>query len=252
MKSKKGALFHWIIFGLLAAIGIFAWSTYDAEIGVKVKGEWQLDFLHNYYVEMEEKLLQTDQIALYAGNKVVLTLAEKGGFAENSKCGVEDGLYYWNNRDTFCFLEVDKEVNFTFNTVSREQYGAGQSYAVSHQGSELAGKAEKDLVVSRGGTQYFLKPHFRVNLDYNFDEYFQLQKEASGLVHECKAAQELQKCLKKIMPAYWKFTDCDAGVFKESNRKVPFCVVSPNAYVIFEDGASIPVRYKFGLDFASI
>ena len=237
--------------GILVAVGVFAWISYDAEIGVKVKGEWQLDFLRNYYVEGEEKLANIDQQALFAGNKVILSLAEKGGSAESSECGLEDGFYYWNNGDAFCFLEVDKEVNIFFNKVFQEQYGPGQNYVVSHQGNELVGKAEKDLMVSSRGTQYSLKPHFRVNLGYNFDEYFLLQDEARKLVNECKSAENIQDCLEKVKPPYWNFGSCENELFFEQEQKVAFCVDSPQKYAVFENGKFVPVRYKLGLDFGT-
>ncbi len=239
--------------GILVAVGVFAWIAYDAEIGVKVKGGWQLDFLRNYYVEGEEKLVNIDQQALFAGNKVILSLAEKGGFTESSRCGAEDDVYYWNNRDTFCFLEVDKEVNIAFNKVFQEQYGSGQNYAVSHQGNELVGKAGNTTIISGSGTnKYSLQLHFRVNLNYNFDEYFQLQEIAKKLVDECKSADNLQDCLDKVKPPYWKFSSCESERFVEKQRKVPFCVESPNSYAIFENNVFVPIRYKFGLDFISI
>ena len=199
----------------------------------------------------KEKLAEMDQRALFTGKKVILSLAEKGGFAESSRCGMEGGTYYWNNPSTFCFLEVDKEVNIAFNKIFLEQYKGDQRYAVSHQGSELVGLAEKEIIISNQGTQYSLYPHFRINLGYNFDEYFQLQKEAAGIAQECKAAQKLQECLKKIMPKHWKFGGCEQEAYNEKERKVAFCAESAQKYVVFDDGAFIPVRYKFGLNFAS-
>ena len=49
VKSKKGAVVHWLIIILAAGFGLFLFSRFD--IDVKVKGDWQSDFLSNYYLE---------------------------------------------------------------------------------------------------------------------------------------------------------------------------------------------------------
>ena len=94
-----------------------------------------------------------------------------------------------------------------------------------------------------------LNSGFRANLGYDFDEYFLLQDQAKKMVNECKSAPQLQDCLQKIKPAYWKFGSCDTELFEEKEGKIIFCIDSPGKYTVFEKGAFVPVRYKVGLDF---
>jgi len=253
VKSKKGAvILHWAVFGLLAAIGLFAWLTYDAELGVKVKGEWQLDYLRNFYIEGQEELMQTEQQALLVGNKIIFSLADNGGFTESSPCGVEEGVHYWNKVGSFCFLEVDEEIDQAFDKAYQEKYNSDRRFAVSHQGKELVGEAAETEMISGPKMTYNYFPHFRANIGYNFDEYFQIQNDAKSVLDLCKWKPDLRECLEDTKPEYWKFTDCDAEMYRENERKVVFCSESPGRYTILQpDGSVVPVRYTFGLDFTT-
>ncbi len=247
MRSKKGALFHWVGIVVIFAIAFAVLSP--VEFGVKPKGTWQLDFLHYDFVEGEKQLADTDQLALQVGRKTVLSLAGKGGFADTPSCGTLDGITYWNKDQKFCSLNVDGEVNAEFNSLYKK-YDQEASYTVSRQGKELIGKTDKEMVLGqKDAPHYVLNSGFRVNLDYNFDEYFLLQDEARKLVNECKSAENIQDCLEKVKPSYWNFGDCENGLFAEQEKKVAFCVDSPQEYTIFEKGKFVPVQYKLGLDF---
>lgn len=249
MKSKQGALFHWITAGVLLAIGLFMLFNYDPDIRTKIKGEWQLEFLQNYYVPAEEKLLQIEQTALEAGTETILALAKNGGFAADSECGSSNGVHYWNTEETFCFLKITEEVNGAFNAIFIKEYGGDEPYTISYQGQELVGGAVTEIVISDGANSYTVAPHFRANLNYRFDEYFQLQNEAAGLVNVCKWKGDLKGCLQEHKPEHWKFSDCDNPAFKEDGRKVTFCVESPGKYSVFKEGKEINIQYKLGLDF---
>ena len=249
MKSKKGAVFHWIAAGVLLAIGIFAFFSYDPEIGTKIKGEWQLGFLQDYYVPAEEKLLQVEQAALEAGAETILALAENGGFAADSECGSSNGVQYWNTKEIFCFLQVTEEINGAFNAILIKDHGGDEPYLLTYQGSELIGSAVTEITIADGADSYTVAPHFRVNLNYRFDEYFQLQNEAAVLVNICKWDGDLKRCLQEQKLEHWKFSDCDSPEFREDGRKIAFCVESPGSYSVFKGGEELKIRYKLGLDF---
>ena len=261
MNSKKGALFHWIIFGVLAAMGAFALIMYNSETAVTVKGTWQLDFLDHYYLEGEKSLASFDLVALQVGRKAILSLAKKGGFADTPSCGSYGEVIYWNKGKNFCFLNVDKELTAEFNSLYAG-YDPDWTYSLSRQGEEVLGKTEKDLIIGQGkkydllfpkrSQQYMLKPHFKIDLDYSFDEYFLLQDQAKKLIDECKSADNLQDCLEKIKPSHWKFSSCEDEKFVEQERRVVFCAESPSQYVVHENGKPIPVQYKLGLDFSRV
>ncbi len=245
--NSKGALFHWI--GIVVIFALAFAVLAPVEFGVKPKGTWQLDFLHYNFVEAEKQLTDADQIALEVGRDIVLSLAEKGGFVPAPSCGSEEGVTYWNKGQDFCFLNVDESVNAEFNSLYKK-YDKTASFTVSRQGKELVGKTSKEILLGQKGAPYYsLNSGFRANLDYNFDEYFLLQDQAKKMVSECKAASNLQDCIDKVKPSYWKFTSCENEQFAAKGQKVQFCVESPGKYTIFENGNFVPVQYKLGLDF---
>ena len=247
MNSKKGALFHWIGIVVIFALAFAVLSP--VEFGVKPKGTWQLDFLHYNFVEAEKQLADSDQVALEMGRKTVLSLASKGGFTDAPSCGSVGGVTYWNKGKDFCFLNVDQEVTEQFITFYKK-HDKGASFILSRQGEELIGKTGRGVLLGKKNERYYaLNSGFRVNVDYDFDEYFKLQDEAKKLVSECKSAPQLQDCVEKVKPSYWKFGSCKQEQFAEQGRKVAFCIESPQKYAVFEKGKFVPVQYKAGLDF---
>lgn len=247
MNSKKGALFHWIGIVLVFVLAFAILSP--IEFGVKAKGDWQMDFLQHNFIEAEKQLADTDELALQVGRKMVLSLASKGGFADTPDCGFSSGVIYWNKDQDFCFLKVDEDINAEFNFLYR-QYDKDANYTVSRQGNELIGKTATEIVLGSGNPQYYtLNSGFRVDLDYDFDEYFLLQDQAKKVVDECKSAVNLQDCLQKVKPAYWNFGSCLNETFTAEDQKVAFCVESPGEYTVLDGGVFVPVEYKFGLDF---
>ncbi len=247
MNSKKGALFHWIGIVVIFVLAFAVLSP--VEFGVKPKGTWQLDFLQFNFIEGEKELADKDQLASEVGRKTVLSLASKGGFATVSPCGSKDGANYWNKGKNFCFLDVDEEINTEFHSFYK-QYDKEAKFEIFRQGKELAGKSAKEIVLGQRKAQYYvLNSGFRINQDYDFAEYFSLQEEARKFVNECKDAEKLQECLEKIKPSYWKFGDCVHEQFAEKERRVVFCVESPQKYAILVNGKLVPVQYKVGLDF---
>lgn len=247
MNSKKGAIFHWI--GIVVIVAIALVVLTPSEFGVKAKGTWQLDFLHYNYIEAEKQLADSDQLALEVGRKTILSLASKAGLANTPLCGSMGVINYWNKGHDFCFFSVDEEVNKQFNSLYKK-YDKDASFTVSRQGKELIGKTSKEVFLGEKNARYYtLNSGFRVNVDYNFDEYFLLQDQAKKLVNECKDAENIQDCLEKVKPSYWKFSSCEAELFAEQERKVVFCVESPGKYTVFQNGQFVPVQYKLGLDF---
>jgi len=245
--NSKGTLFHWIGIVVIFALAFAVLSP--VEFGVKPKGTWQLDFLHYNFIEGEKQLADTDQLALEVGRETVLSLAKKGGFVNTPSCGSDEGINHWNKEQDFCFLNVDESVSTEFNSLYKK-YDTDANFIISRQGKELIGKTGKEIVLGQKNPLYYaLNSGFRANLDYNFDEYFLLQDEAKKLVNECKSAENLQDCLDKVRPSYWRFGSCEQEQFAAKGQKVHFCVESPGKYAIFEKGKFVPVQYKLGLDF---
>lgn len=386
IHSKKGALFHWIIFGILAALGVFFLMIQNTDVGVTAKGDWQLNFLRHYYLQGEQELLATDQAALHLGQTMIPLLAEKAGMVGDSPCGIIEGVQYWNKGTQFCFPEITANLNSLFTTLSLGAFGEMNHYVISYEGQELIGITEKKIIISVSSTlqdkalqrllplekscleqpghvpvfdsfgnpdsctacpanvdcsqyhnrfycdldpcnakcvsqytndqyiscikcpvdtscknyinqyycefdpcnygcswefnicasgftnkwwdddihekitlvsfpesltratSYIFEPHFRVDTGYNFNEYQQLRDEALQLLSSCNSESDLESCLREQKKPHWKFGECAVEVFKEQERKVPFCIISQ--YTIFNaKGNLVPVKYSLGLDF---
>lgn len=173
INSKKGALFHWIIFAIIAALGAFLLMSYNADTGVKIKGEWQADYLNNYYLAGEKALLQNDQLALWVGKETVALLTKQGGVSEGRDCP----FYYLQEGEKACFQDIQSMVNAAFNELMKK-YGGGK-YKVTFEKEELIGEAEDSVVINSKSPktigQYTLKKHFRVKVGYDFSKFVQLQ-----------------------------------------------------------------------------
>lgn len=173
INSKKGALFHWIIIAIIAALGAFLLMSYNTDTGVKIKGEWQADYLNNYYLAGEKALLQNDQLALLVGKETVALLTKQGGVSEGRDCP----FYYLREGEKACFQDLQSMVNTAFNELM-ENYDGGK-YKVTFEKEELIGEAEDSVVINSNRPetkgQYTVKKHFRVKVGYDFSKFVQLQ-----------------------------------------------------------------------------
>lgn len=152
IHSKKGALFHWIIFGILAALGVFLFMVQTTDVAVTTKGDWQLTFVRHYYLQGEQELVTVDQAALQVGHTMIPLLAKKAGFVQDSPCGIIDGVQYWNKGAQFCFPEMTSHLHSLFSSLSPEFFGAKKEYTLSYDGQELIGKTNEKMIVSIGTT----------------------------------------------------------------------------------------------------
>lgn len=250
MRSKKGALFHWIIFGVLAALGLFLVLTTKIEVK-ELKGDWQLDFLEDYYLEAEKDLLKIDQEAKYAGWQTVLELGEKGEFIEKSDCGELYGYGIWNELKKWCAADVE----IVFLAKVKEKLAKSlpdKTYSeVKLKGKDLTGKGEKNSIFSTSGkyVSYTYDTNFRVNLGFDVErEYENLILEAMGLASDCRDNKSLEECIKEKRKDDWKLKDCDNEEYNETERKVLFCV-EEGSIVYDGEGNLAPIRHKFALDF---
>ena len=143
ISSPRGAvLLHWIVLGLVAALGLFFLLSTNLEIGRTVKGDWHLSFLQNYYAEAEIELLSEEQLAEANAKETILSLASRGGFVETSPCGTDKGINFWNNDNQLCFPKIIESLNTVFNTKSTKG-----KYSLSFEQGELIGTSERTIVV---------------------------------------------------------------------------------------------------------
>jgi hypothetical protein len=254
--NKKSAVIHWIVFGVLAAFGLF--FVFTADIGIKgLDGEWQLNFLENYYLKAEEDLLAMGQTAKFAGWQSILETAGEGGFAKESECGVLEGFNLWNDQKGFCAVDIKNNVLLKV----KEKLGGIYS-EFKLEGKELVGKGKKKThtsahtpkssLITIPYVSYTYDTSFRVNLGVDIeDSYGQLFVEAIDLVSACSDDLELEGCIEVNKGSNWKLFDCDEEEFVEIGRKVLFCVGTA-IIVQGEAGELVPLKYEFALDFTEV
>lgn len=235
--SRRGAIFHWIIFGIVAAIGLFFLLTGSFTPSTEVRGEWHFNFVHDAVYAAEVDLLALDQDARDFGQELALTLAENGGFREDSTCGKYNEKQLWNDKENWCLLNVKNRVRALY-----QEHFLPRTVEITFVDNAVIGKSgRKTIDLSQKYIQNYTYDYdFTVDLGYNFEEYLLLEQDARALVTLCKNSNNLTECLEQ-KPLYWDF--CDAEI---TSTKVAFCVSSPVDAVI--DGK--PVKYQFALDFS--
>lgn len=235
--SRRGAIFHWIIFGIVAAIGLFFLLTGSFKPSTEVRGEWHLGFVHDAVYAAEVDLLALDQDARDFGQKLALQLAENGGFREDSTCGKYNEKQLWNDKENWCLVNVKNSISNLY-----QQHFLPRKFEITFIDAVVIGKSgRKTIDLSQKYIQNYTYDYdFTVDLSYNFEEYLLLEQDARALVTLCKNSDNLMKCLEK-KPLYWDF--CDADI---TSTTVAFCFPSLVDAVV--NGKSL--RYQFALDFS--
>ncbi len=255
-KSKKGTFFHWLLLGVLAAVAITLLLVSKGLPGTLIKGDWQLDFLQQSYLEAEKELLRTEVIATNIGRDISFSLAQRGGFdpGEVSPCGEVLGVNLWNKGAQSCFPDIMKNArNMAIRELAQELPRDSFSELGFLNGT-FFGKGNA-VQINSANSKYTFNNHFAVSLDYYFEDYPILYAEAQRMISSCRDRSDLRECLDTVKPSYWKFGSCSAESFPENSRIVPFCAQSP-LHSTFSLGTelapiSVDAVYLFALDFSS-
>lgn len=244
--NKKGTLIHWILFGIIGAIGLFLYYSGTFEPSTAPVGSWQLEMVNSFLHVSQIDLMKLDLSARETGWKVVSELAGRGGFLEISPCGTEKDVNRWNVVDKWCLPDERGNMKTLFFQLFPNPE--------KRMFSELM--IDNKRIIASGGTktlkktdfylrQYTYNYGFNVNLGYSFDEYAQLAAEARLMVDTCRKEEELQKCLNQVKPTHWHYTSCETQTVPQQTRIWSFCVESPNGVEISDQ----PVKYNIALDF---
>ncbi|GEM_PF-3273527 len=268
--NKKGAIFHWIIFGVLIALAIFFLGT-QKSLNVDQKAYWSLHFLKNNYLEAEKILLSYESIERDIAKDTILELTQNGGLqkTEISACGTLQNINLWNNNNQWCLPDAQNN----FSSVAAAQLNTKlpklKFINIQFPQNTFSAKAETQslhtLLLKQhnfpSDQTYFYDPSFAIELSYSLDEYTQLQSEAKLLVEKCRNTQEFTTCIELAKPAHWHTGFCEptTNPKKQSNptgpstqdRKTIFCVQSPNGYSLNTGLANTKenIFYTFALDF---
>lgn len=254
--NKKGALMHWIMFGVLIAIAVFFIAA-KKPLTTEVKGQWSADFLKDNYLEAEKKLLSEEVVLRNIGMEAARELAENGGLSKDkiSDCETINNVNLWNSKEKWCLPDVLNNVNSEVGKKLQTRIKEVKFSSVEFKDKMLLAKGEKKEIASKAG-KYVYDTNVAVDLGYSFDEYGPLKDEAEKLVSACKNKKKLVECLENNKPPYWKLGSCEQGknVDITNTRKLVFCVKSPNNYYLPSSVSFLPVpelvKYKLALDFA--
>ncbi len=261
--NKKGAIFHWIIFGILIALAIFFLGT-QKSLNIDQKGYWSLHFLKNNYLEAEKILLSYESIERDIAKDTIQELAQNGGLqkTELSACGTLQNINLWNTKDQWCL--PDAPTNFSASAAAQLNTKLPQIKFTNLQFNKntFSAKAEKQeirtLLLKQANfpsdQKYFYDPSFAIELPYSFDDYTQLQNEAKLLVEKCRNKQEYLSCIDQVKPTHWHTGFCENILPKPTgassqDRKTIFCIQSPNGYTLPTNNAKQNILYTFALDF---
>lgn len=257
--NKKAAVFHWIVFIVLAAMAVIYIFSYDLEVA-EYKGAWQLSYLRAFQAS-EKNLLFLDQEMKQNAEKVVQNLPETL-FSSDLGCGVYENVAVWNKKNDFCLLEPEKKFVVAFKALLGEKeamypeikVGVNEVLGISKEKNVIG--SSLDLIptdrTSAGLFTYYdtftikpfymkykYNPSFRVKANLSFEEYKELEVKAKKLVGKCQNEPELKSCLEQHKNKAWKFSSCSSGNYSSVDRKVLFCTLIKAQEV------------KFAMDFTS-
>ena len=249
--NKKASIFGWGVPVFIIAFIIFIFMTSN-QISGQVKGQWETDFLQDSYLPAKQTLLKNNIVAKNIGAEIVWELANDGGFSKESECGKIFGKNLWNKEEQECFPPINTNSmgkaqeklsrrNMPFIDVSFIDVSFFSTFFVG-QSNVLPFKSKHGI--------YYHQNTFMVILEYSFEEYTLLIEQAQSLLSTCRDASDLKECLDLNKEDYWEYNLCDStSEYTEADRKVAFCVVSPNIYVVQNGIKKEVVTYHFALDF---
>lgn len=248
--NKKAAFFHWVLFGVLAALGFFFIFTTDNVIDVH-KGENQLEIL-DFYLEFKANNIVEDSKYQQAISETIISLAAKGGIINETGCSNLEGVPLWNLGGTYCYPSEEQAFILEFSQLAEKKaLFENDSFEFDYSTVFFSGTSSEKRILNNSKIEISIPNSFAINTGYNLaEEYAALKNQASILILECSDKDDLATCLNSNKEKTWHYSDCNDKNYFESERKVLFCVDSPSrARVLNESGQMQEVQYKLALDF---
>ncbi len=245
MRSKKAALFHWILLGILLSVGTFFIFFNQFDFSSNVKGVWPLQFIRENFLEAELELLKLDVNAKNIGKIVLEKMALNGGFKESSDCGTVSDFNAWNEQDEWCSADVSSVAKDLAEEEFTAKFPQEKFVELKFDKDNFIGLGRVKEVVSPAGV-YKFNNSFNVNLPFSLEEYSNLQGKAKLLVKNCQNKVNFHSCLDQNLNqeifTSWHYSSCEpaAEEFKAEGRRVPFCAVGQGN-----------LKYNFALDFTN-
>ena len=235
--NRKAAVFHWMIFGIVAAIAIFYILTIEPAQNNNYYGMWHLGFIWTFQDAQLEQLESDNHIREIAYN---VRLGLPNSLPEDFGCGVINEVPLLNDGARFCnvflqniFLDSFKEALGTEAAKYSDIKLSGMDVVGINKNNEVLVQGTGSPVPQAGGRalvpaferKYEYNPSFRINLGTKLDEFQQFQIKAGPLLGECRGKEDLRTCINNYdLPEGWhRFHDCYNDIEPQDN-KVSFCV----------------------------
>ena len=211
--DKKGALFHWIILGILVAVGtFFVWSSATSSAFL-VKGLWHTDFLQETVVEQQKEQVLTDLIARRTAQEALLDYTNSGGILERNECSVAEPFPLWNTKDMWCLPNIQED----FVTDYSQKLGQtvlGQFSNILLKGSTVRAGGE-EIQFQRDKPFYIeYSPKIGLSIDtgYSTAEFDLITAGAQDLVKKCQNRKDLENCISafELNHNNWNRNICDS------------------------------------------
>ena len=225
MINKRGALFHWIIFGMIGALGLFLFFASRAPVLQEVRGTWQQGLLYDGFFPAEVALQQQDVELQHLFRETAMELAENGGFQKESPCGkLEVEVRGEEEKNTLrniwgegCFPDILKEFQQVFETRLAEKYPSYQFSKIEWQANYLVGQGERSFLPAQlkkmppsWVLQYKVPSGFSFDATPFLDGYTQITIEARQLLEKCRNERDAFACIdrEKMNLPDWHHSSC--------------------------------------------
>ncbi len=188
--NKKGALFHWIVLGLLLATGLFFMNFGEVNKDA-IKGEWQISFLNNVFLPAEHNLLSNDDQIRIISQQTLLDLGAKG-------CGEE--IYpLWDDKDCLDSVKADDVFSAEIKKRLSQTFPERSYHDIEVKKNQVSGEGNRGEVINKKGffANYSYDTDFSVDLGYDFDEFRQVLFDSEEIVSKCKNSPNMEGCLNK-------------------------------------------------------
>ncbi|MBI2668525.1 hypothetical protein HYX14_01655 [Candidatus Woesearchaeota archaeon] len=245
--NRQGALVHWILLGMFAALAVFFIAARAGVQAPAIKGEWALQFLNENYLEAQKEQLQMEIRVRNAGIEIARELAGQGGFESASTCGAVDDVSLWNKEERWCWPDLAGAVN------AKAQEKLLPFIQFGNKGTIFFGKGREKTIKSPTG-KYTYDTSFSLDLGYSFDEYLLLEETARHLVDTCRNTKNLIVCLEETKKKEWEYGKCGSlEQYPANSRLLAFCIQSVYDLPFGEEyiRSFQAVHYQIALDFAN-
>jgi len=207
MLNKRGAVFHWIVFGIIGALGLFLYLAYNAPGLQTVRGTWSQGLLYDGFFPAELHLLEQDVKLQHLFRETAQEIALSGGFLSSSPCGKIENKNIWDDGeilDDGCFPDILNEFQqlFVLRLRLSEKYSQYSFSEINFKDNYLVGKRAYSFQPSQlnkmppsSVLSYSIPAGFSFDASSYIDAYTNVAEQAKALLRECRNQKELSACL---------------------------------------------------------